>query len=385
MPMPDFVRTAVVALALTLVGACTHPIVISAPALYPARIPVRAFPSIWISGSSLPEGDPIERLRAHLAENPEREVRRLELKDLEPQREAGAISPLTLVVIVQPTIFSDVRGQWDMVPVTYCDFYWGCFTDYQSYYRAIPELVGELGLTVYEGPTARVLQSDRLQAVSYERDSPEARAQLIDELGLKLERAVDVLQSEIRLELEPVDNIPAVRQAIEHLKRGEWEPGRSLLEQAAQQLDGLKRRVQARVWYDLGVARWLAPGASGLSQQSFEAAEEALSRAIDLDGTERYQTTLERLKLARQRQAVLEEQRLAMEHNFALKGTSPANATPVVPAPAPPPPGALPTPAPDAAPIAPPQQSAVDAGVAPSNATPAPSTVDAGAAPDAAR
>jgi len=377
-------RSLALLLALLALGAtaCTHPIVVKAPTLYPARIPVRAFPSIWLSGTALPEGDLIERLRVHLAENPQREVKRVELKELEPQREAGAISPLTLVVIVQPTLFSDAKGQWDVVPVTYCDFYWGCYTDYQSYYSVTPELVAEVGLTVYEGPTARVLQNDRLQSISYERDSEEARRRLLDELGLKLERAVDVLQSEIQLELEPVDEIPAARQAVEHMRRGAFAEGRSLLEQAAQQLGGLKKRLQARVWYDLGVARWLAPGPHGLTQPAFEAAERALKLADELDGSERYETTLERLRLARQRQAVLEEQRRAMEHNFALRGTAPANVTPIVPAPAPPPSGRMrsmapPAPAPaESAPAAPPPP--------PDASVPSPPPPPVSSAPDAA-
>lgn len=321
-------------LVLVATGACARPLVVKAPVLYPARVPVRAYPSIWVVGGALPEGDLGERLRAHIAHDAQTTTRRLEVKELEPLRESGSIPPLTLVVILEPSMYSDVQSRWEVVPVRYCDYYWGCFTDYQNVYSTTPQVVGEVVLTVYDGPTARVLQKEHFQSVSYERNTPRVRAQLLEQLATQLERSVDVLKSEARFELEPVDEIPAVRQALADIQAGRWEAGRSLLEQAALQLDGLSHEVQARVWYDLAIARWQAPGPGGLTRQAYEAAKRALDLAVAREQSGRYRGALERLELARQREAILEEQRRAREHNFAMAPASaPPAASPTPPAP----------------------------------------------------
>lgn len=318
--------TRLLLLSLLIAGAtgCAQRVVVRAPVLYPARVPVRAFPSIVIAGNKLPEGDLAERLRAHLAKDGQHDVKRVEVADLETMREAGAISPLTLVVVVVPGIYDDPQADWVTVPVQSCDFYYGCFTQYQSVYTEVPQLLGEVTLTVYEGPTAKTLQTATFDAAVYRRDSPEARRQVIEQLGQQLERAVDVLQSAIKVELEPVDEHPIVRDALARIQKGGWEEGRALLEQAAAQLGGLKPRVQARILYDLAIARWYAPGPAGLTQAAFDAASRVLAEAIRLDGSARYKQTQERLTMARQRQQILDEQRRAAKVNYALKDGTPA-------------------------------------------------------------
>jgi hypothetical protein len=313
-------------LALLALGAtgCAHRVVVRAPVLYPARVPVRAFPSILLAGNTLPEGDLIERLRAHLAKDGQHDVKRVEVAELESMREVGAISALTLVVLVVPGIYDDPQEDWAAVPVQSCDFYYGCFTQYQGVYTQLPQLLGEVTLTVYEGPTAKTLQTETFDAVVYEPDSPSARQQLMEQLGQQLERAVDVLESKVKVELESVDEHPIVRDAIANIQQGKWDEGRALLEQAARQLGGLRHSVQARILYDLAIARWYAPGPSGLTQAAFDAASRALTAAIGLDGTTRYKRTHERLRQARQRQQLLEEQRRAAQINYGLKDATPA-------------------------------------------------------------
>ncbi len=315
-------RELVLWLALATASGCAQPVVARAPVLYPALVPVRAFPSILIAGDKLPEGDLPERLRAHLAADGQHEVRRVEVSALEPWRASGAILPYTLAVVIESAIDSDAQGQWQSVPVQYCDYYWGCYTDYQNVYGAAYQVSGRAVVTVYEGPTARPLQTERFQAAVYAPDSPEARAQVFEQLAEQITRAVDVLKSEARMELEPVD-LPTVKSALALIHQGSWDEGRRLLEQAMPEIADAKPRVQARVWYDLGVARWFAPGPEGLTQAAYESARQAIERAIELDRTHRYNTALERLSLARERERVLEEQRRATAHNFALMGAKP--------------------------------------------------------------
>ena len=317
-------RSIVLALALLLMptAGCVRPVVVNANVLHPARVPVRAFPSVWVVGGELPEGDLGARLAKHL-EQEGREVKRVPLAELEPLHAAGAISSLTLVVILEAGIASDVQEGYDTVPVQLCDFYWGCYTQYQSVFVSQSVVAGEVKLTVYEGPTARVLQTDTFDAAVAARDEPKTRKQVVDDLGLQLERAVDVLKADVRVELEPVESLPLVTQAIARIRAGDWSAGRALLEQQAKQLGGRDRSEQARVWYDLGIARWHAPGPDGLTQPAFEAAKRALGWAVARGG-DRYKRALEGLERARQRQAVLEAQRSATTYNFGLRGSAAA-------------------------------------------------------------
>lgn len=323
MPRPELLGRVIVLAMLSLAG-CTKPVTVRAPIMLPAQLPIRTYPSVWIVGGHLPEADLGARLMAHLGSDPGREVRRLEVNELEPLHEAGRISPLTLVVVLEPGMESGVHERFDMVPVQYCDFYWGCTTTFQRVYSATPEVVGEVLITVYEGPTARVLQTLRLSAAVYEVDTPAARAKVLQQLSIALERAVDVIKSAVEVQLEPVEELPLVGEAIARIRAGKWEEGRNILETVAKQLGGQKHGVQARVWYDLGIARWYAAGPGGLSQAAHDAAARALKLAIATDRSSRYRRALDALERARARQQILEEQRRAAAHNFALRVDSPA-------------------------------------------------------------
>jgi hypothetical protein len=201
--------------------------------------------------------------------------------------------------------------------VQVCDAFYGCYTDFQSVYGAGQRVIAELDVSVYEGPTARRLQTLTLDAWQYGEDSAPLRGRLLGELGKKLERAVDVLKSDVRAELEPVDELPIVGLALARLREGKWDEGRDLLEQAARQLGGQKRKVQKRVWYDLALARLYAPGPNGLDAQAFAGVERAFKLAIQLDGTKRYLRPYQRAKQMRERAQILEEQRRAARANYA--------------------------------------------------------------------
>ena len=312
-------------LALSAAG-CARPVAVRATVMYPASVPIRAFPVIRVAGGALPEGDLGARLAQHLLKTGQHDVKRIDVKDLEPMRGTGAFPPYSLVVLLEPSIYDAQADGWQMQPVQRCDFWLGCSMQYQNVYGATPVLGGEVKLTVFEGPTARPLQTMTFEDSLPGDDSPAARKQLLDQLARKLERAVDVLQSWTRVELSPVDQHPIVREAIARIRKGEWDEGRSLLEQAAQQLGGLPHKIQARIWYDLAIARWYAPGPSGLTESAYQAALRPLRLAIQLDDTPRYERALERLNLARDRARVLAEQRQAATGNFALSRSAPSGA-----------------------------------------------------------
>jgi hypothetical protein len=183
-------------------------------------------------------------------------------------------------------------------------------------------VVAAVDITVYEGPTARKLQTLTLDAWQYGEDSAALRRALMAQLGTKLERAVDTIQSETRAELESVPELPIVGLALERLRQGQWSAGRDLLEQAARQLSGQRKSVQKRVWYDLAIAREYAPGPDGLTEQEFAGVERAFQLAIRLDGTQRYLRAFQRAKQARERAQILDEQRRAARDNFAIQANA---------------------------------------------------------------
>ncbi|MDB4990841.1 MAG: hypothetical protein JWN04_6019 [Myxococcaceae bacterium] len=314
----------VLALGALALIACQKPIFVRAPVLYPAAVPVRAFPSIVVAGGALPEGDLGAHLADYLAKDGQHTVRHVEVKDLEAMHLSGAFHAFSLVVLVEPGLYNDAQEQWQEQPVSTCNMFYGCSTQYQNVYGSTPYVGGEVKLTIYEGPTATPLQTINLDAWASGQNSPSTRKQVVDLLARKLEHAVDVLKSETHVELEPVHEHPIVKSALEHIRKGEWEQGRTLLETAAHELGGLKHRVQARVWYDLAIARWYAPGPDGLTEPAYEAAKRALVWAHKLDGSDRYQSSLAGLERARQRARVLDEQRAAAKHNYALIGAMPA-------------------------------------------------------------
>jgi hypothetical protein len=307
---------------LFLLAGCVERVVVRAPVVYPADLPVRVFPSLVIAGGDLPEGDLGERLRAHIAADGQHDVRKVEIKQLEPMRKAGNISPSTLVILLEPGFVTDASDQWHVQPVQSCDVFYGCFTDYQTMYGSAQRVVAAVDITVYEGPTARKLQTLTLDAWQYGEDSAALRRALMAQLGTKLERAVDTIQSETRAELESVPELPIVGLALERLRQGQWSAGRDLLEQAARQLSGQRKSVQKRVWYDLAIAREYAPGPDGLTEQEFAGVERAFQLAIRLDGTQRYLRAFQRAKQARERAQILDEQRRAARDNFAIQANA---------------------------------------------------------------
>jgi hypothetical protein len=314
--------------------ACAHTVDARGPMLLPARIPVRAFPTIWISGGNLDEEVYLQdRLAAHLADDGQHEVRRVDLADLEPARKAGKISPTTVVVLIDLKVDESARSDWATSAMPSCGYY-GCYMGYQSYPVTIPELRAEAVVTVYEGPTARVLQREKFSNLTVNESEGSSDA-LLGGLAKEIERAVDVLRKRERVELYKVKSVPGVNEAVALIEKGKWYEGRDLLEKAKDQLAGEDDKTRARVWFDLGLARWFAPGPAGLSQSAYHDAKAALEQALELEPHPVHRRVLAALEVARKNFAVLEEQRQATAHNYALRASAQPAAT--APSPAPPP------------------------------------------------
>jgi hypothetical protein len=296
--------------------------------LLPARIPVRAFPTIWISGGNLDEEVFLQdRLAAHLADDGQHEVRRVDLADLEPARKAGTISAYTVVVLIDLKVDQSTRSDWATSAMPACGYY-GCYMGYQSYPVTIPELRGEAVVTVYEGPTAKVLQREKFSNLTV-NDYEGSTDALLGGLAKEIERAVDVLRKRERVELYKVKSVPGVNEAVALIEKGKWYEGRDLLEKAKDQLAGQDDKNRARVWFDLGLARWFAPGPAGLSQSAYNDAKVALQQALELEPHPVHRRVLAALEVARKNYAVLEEQRQATVHNYALRATG--QAPPAIP------------------------------------------------------
>lgn len=306
-----------IALLFWTLSACAGNLAVHARVQLPARIPVGVYPSIWVvGGGSADEQYLLDRLAVELARDRRREVRRVAPAQLAAARAAAQVSPLTAVVTLQLMLRSGTRRTQTTAPVQYCGMY-GCTLQYQSYVDMVPELAGEVVLTVAEGPSGRTLQVDRsTETVIGDREDL-MHGQLIERIALQLAHAIEITQAPERIELERSKHKQA-RAGVELLARGKLTEGRAELEQAARALGGLDKTAQAAVWYDLGVARYVAPGPHGLTPQALADAERAFAWARRLSPTPRYEHAVERVAEARKRLAVIEQQEGAAAHNFSL-------------------------------------------------------------------
>jgi hypothetical protein len=347
--------------ALWLSG-CAHLIAVQAPVTLPARVPVHVFPSVWVAGgASQEEIYLLDRVASHLSSDRRREVRRLELRELEPARQAGQISGLTCVLLLKLGYREATRSVMNTVPTQYCGIYGCSGIVYETYTSQVPVLVGDATLVVYEGPTARELSRDTFsESVDGGRDEA-TRYALIERLAETLVRGVDVSLGRESFSLEE-SGIEQADQGVRALAGGQFKQGRALLEQAVQALGGEKPDKQAKVWHALGVARLFDAQPLAPSEQGFADAERALKLAYQLEPSALHQQSLETLATWHKQQAVLLEQQYAAAHNFELARQN-AAARQAPPAPPTPPseaPEAPPAP-PEAIPSAPSVPLAPDA------------------------
>jgi hypothetical protein len=303
--------------ALLLFSGCVRSTMVRVPVTLAARVPVRVFPSIWVAGGNFAEDERIaERLAAHLAQDGKSEVRRVELSELEPARLSGQIPTSTAVVLIELDLREGIQQYWDTAPVQSCGYY-GCSTQYQSFASTAPQITAVASVTVYEGPTARVLQREQVGRSLVSDSAESARLDVVESIAADVEKLVDTFRVNERVTLYRVD-LPEVEAALRRIEAGKWVEGRTLLETAKDKLGGLKRRTQARVWYDLGMARRFAPGKSGLDQATYQAAQRAFHWAMRLDPREEYERARERLERHYRSVIDLAEQDRARRHNFEV-------------------------------------------------------------------
>ncbi len=317
--MPKAARIANVACWLVLLGllfsGCVRTVTVRAPVTFAARVPVRVFPSLWIAGGTFDEDKRIaERLADHLAQDSKIEVRQVDLAELEPARVAGKIPATTAVLLVELELREGEQAYWDTAPVQSCSYY-GCTTQYQSFMSTAPALTAVATLTVYEGPTARVLQREQVGRTVVSDSSERARVEMVELVASDVERLVDTSSVNERVILYRVD-MPEVDAAIARVEGKNWVDARRLLEEAKAKLGGLNKKTQARVWYDLGHARRFAPGERGLDEAAYQAAQRAFNWAIRLDPNEEYARALTRLEKHYRSVIDMAEQERARQHNF---------------------------------------------------------------------
>jgi hypothetical protein len=304
----------VIACAL-LVASCVRTLTIASAVTLPARAPVFVFPSVWVAGGKYEEEIYLlDRIAAFLARDKRREVRRVNAEELEPARQAGQISWLTAVVELSLSLRSSERAYTSMMPMQYCGLYSCGLTSYGMYSSYLPVLRGEAVLTVYEGPTARVLSRETFSDYVEGDSSQVLRPELVERLGEQLEDGVDLHMERRAFKLQKT-GLRGADDGIASLSIGKYKEGRALLETAAKSLGGEKRQIQARVLHALGVSRVLAPtpGSADLAD-----ALRALRMAAQVDPRPLYRDSLRRVEELDKQTKVLVVQQQAFEHNFAL-------------------------------------------------------------------
>lgn len=285
----------------------------------PATVPLRTFPRVVVtSGHDALEITLAQELVGHL--HADTRVQRIDRDQLETMRRAGQIPSATLVVMIEVDTEEGMEVETTSRQETVCGPN-GCYrrTRYDNF--DVPTLKATTTLTVYEGPTARVLQRATLEAKERGREYDAMRARILEHFLVDLKRLVDSRPERVEVRLLPVD-LPGVAEALELIALGKWRDGRLGLERAARSgaVGALEQGQRARLFYDLGVARRFDPvSAERDSEAHFEAAETAFRKAIDLDPRPRYADALAQLREHRRATTEVARQREATERNFALE------------------------------------------------------------------
>jgi hypothetical protein len=338
-------------LLLTGAGACVPRVVVRPEVIAPAQIPVRSFPSIWVAGGGSPDDERLlDAVAQHLAADRATEVRRVAMAELEPAREAGAIPTATVVLALGLELQDSTRAYTGQQPVQYCGFS-GCWVTYANYVGTTPVTVGKAKATVYDGPSAQVLQERTFSAEVAGEDIATMHRNVALLLAEQVGDAVDMVRTPLRIPL-PRARVEGLDAPLKLMKRGQYAAARPLLEALSQRLGGLTRKAQAAVWFDLGVARWFAAGDAGLDAQSYAAAKRAFTWAQTCDPRSGAGRALRELDADWARQQIRVQQEQARAYNFSLVAPAAPAATPA-PAAAPPAPSAEPPPSAPAPPVTP--------------------------------
>lgn len=313
-------RVCLLACAAVFAGSgCAGGPTVRARVQHPAAIPLRTFPVVWLAvGADAREQQLAEALAAHLR-GPERQVDLVQRNDLEQRRLAGAIPAASVVVLLELQLRQGTITRPTTRPETICGSA-GCFTRHRTDYFDVPTLRVRVRLTVFEGPTARILQRHTESAQDEGRRPAQMVERALQDLRERLFLLVDQRVQELEVGLLDAD-VPGVSDALLAIERGDWREGRVRLERVLETGDfaAADAETQARVLYDLGVARRFDPvSREGDLARHFEAAEEALRRAVRLDPRPRYDRALREAGADRARMQAVAAQRDAAQHNYQL-------------------------------------------------------------------
>ncbi len=304
------------ALLACLAGGCTPAVTVRGAVLQPARVPIRAFPTILVVTNADPDTETLADAVARHLEGGDSTVRRLREVELDDLRDAGQVARATAVVRLRVTVTTREQARWDRRSELSCGP-GGCIQRARSVVAGVPIVVGDVALDVIDGPSGRVLQRERLLAEESGPDDVAARLRVAERLVERVGELVDQRTEQVAVQLLPLEE-PAVREALQTIAEGRWGAGRRQLERfvAGPAFASLPPRDQARALYDLGQARRF--DRSLPAETRFDRAAEALRRAVRLTPEPRFAEALAQLDDHRRSRAMVAEQRAATAHNFAL-------------------------------------------------------------------
>jgi tetratricopeptide (TPR) repeat protein len=181
---------------------------------------------------------------------------------------------------------------------------------HQSHYRD-----GEYNLSVnvklIDIQTAKILAVKTLSSRKKQRNTADNTPapkidpnslyrQCLNDISSQFMKVVSPHEVTVKADFEKDDDLPEVGQAISFFKLGEWNDGLNLLQKATEKA-GLKQKVRAKAYYNLGLAQTY----SG----DFESALVNLKKALELNAdSSRYQRAIMNAKTEREKAEKLKEQ-----------------------------------------------------------------------------
>ncbi len=310
----------ILAIAALSGSACAGATAVRAKVTVPAAMPLHTFPTVWVaSGHEQSEMSLAQAIVRSLSQGGRSRVTHIIWDRLEPLRRGGQIPEGSAVLWLELSVDEGSRAEWRRRPATVCGP-GGCSTVSQTEVYDVPTLSARLHMTVYDGPSARVLQKLTIRAAERGRSYPSMRRQAVQELAKKVRQLVRRRQREIEVELLDVD-LPETRAATTLIEQGQWTKGRALLEQASQNetsLAALPVKKRARFYYNLSLARRFDPQSLRKNpEEHFRAAEKPLRTALELDPDERrYQVGLKALRAHYDQARLVREQKRVASENF---------------------------------------------------------------------
>lgn len=313
-------------------AACGHTLQLQANVIEPAGIPVRAFPNVWVErGELLAEQELATQLVTYLQATPRMNVRLVDGDQLAAARAGGTVTPATVVVIFRLHTRELSRVEWTTRPETVCDAL-GCFTVARSYNYDVPVIDGELRISVQDGQTSQELQRAVVRAREEGRDYEDMLPRLTTTLGERLHQLTEQRIARVQVTLLEVSN-STVERALSLAEAGQWSDARDLLERfvSSDGFSSLQRLERARVLYDLAQARRFGARDGESVLELLQRARESANAAFELDPESRYARAVHEIDTAIKTRRMVDDQRAAAEHNFAIEAARTSTPPPISP------------------------------------------------------